>query len=78
MKTMIDIDDELLRKAKLRAAAEGVPLRAYIEDALRARLLPNQRGRGKFTLELSVVEGTRRPAEDIADRNALYGLMERV
>ena len=77
MKTTFDLDDELLRKAKQRAAAEGIPLRAYIEDALRARLLPSARRRGKFTLELPVVEGHRPPAVDIADRNALYDLMER-
>jgi hypothetical protein len=77
MKTTIDLDGELLRKAKQRAAAEGIPLRAYIEDALRARLLPVARRREKFTLELPVIAGSRAPAVDIADRNALYDLMER-
>lgn len=77
MKTTIDLDDDLLRKAKQRAAAEGIPLRAYIEDALKARLLPGARRRRKFTLELPVVKGKRPPSVDIADRNALYDLMER-
>lgn len=79
MKTTIDIDDELLRLAKQRAAAEQVPLRAYIEDALRARLLPRPGGRGRdrFTLDLPIVSGTAPPAVDIADRDALYDLMER-
>ena len=77
MKTTIDLDDELLRQAKQRAAAAGVPLRVYIEDALRARILPRTRGRTKFTLELPIVDGKRAPAVDIADRNALYDLMER-
>jgi len=77
MKTTIDLDDELLRLAKQRAAAAGIPLRAYIEDALRARLLPRPRGRSKFTLDLPIVEGTAPPAVDVADRNALYDLMER-
>jgi Arc/MetJ family transcription regulator len=77
MKTTIDLDDDLLRLAKQRAAAAGQPLRAYIEDALRARLLPRPRGRSKFTLDLPVVRGRAPPAVDIADRNALYDLMER-
>jgi hypothetical protein len=77
MKTTIDLDDALLRQAKQRAAAAGIPLRAYIEDALRARLLPQPRGRRKFTLELPIIEGESAPAVDVADRNALYDLMER-
>jgi hypothetical protein len=77
MKTTIDLDDELLRLAKQRAAAERIPLRAYIEDALRARLLPRPRGRARFTLDLPVVAGKGPPAVDIADRDALYDLMER-
>jgi Arc/MetJ family transcription regulator len=77
MKTTIDLDDELLRLAKQRAAAAGVPLRAYIEDALRARLLPRPRGRSKFTLELPIIQGKAPPGFDIADRNAFYDLMER-
>ncbi len=77
MKTTMDLDDELLRLAKQRAAAAGIPLRAYIEDALRARLLPRPRGRSKFTLDLPIVEGKAPPAVDVADRNALYDLMER-
>ena len=77
MKTTIELDDELLRAAKQRAAANGQPLRAFIEDALRARLLPRPRGRSKFKLEIPVIEGKRRPTVDVADRNALYDLMER-
>lgn len=77
MKTTIDLDDELLRLAKQRAAAERMTLRAFIEEALRARLLPRPRGRARFSLDLPVVAGTAPPAVDIADRNALYDLMER-
>lgn len=38
MKTTIEIDDELLRRAKIRAAEERSTLRSVLEDALR-RLL---------------------------------------
>jgi hypothetical protein len=77
VKTTVDIDDELLRLAKLRAAEAGVPLRAYIEDALRARLVPRPDQPASFKLDLPVVTGTAPPAVDIADRDALYDLMER-
>lgn len=77
MKTTIDIDDELLRKAKQQAGAAGVTLRAFIEEALRARLLPRPRKRERFHLDLPVVAGAAPPAVDISDRDALYDLMER-
>ncbi len=77
MKTTLDLDDELLRRAKQRAAAEGVPLRQYVEDALRARILPASKKRTAFKLTLPVVRGKAPPAVDVADRNALYDLMER-
>jgi Arc/MetJ family transcription regulator len=77
MKTTLDMDDELLRKAKQQAAAAGISLRTFVEDALRARLLPQAPTRSRFKLKLTVVEGDRPPAVDIADRDALYDLMER-
>ena len=77
MKTTLDMDDDLMRRAKREAAAAGVTLRTFVEDALRARLLPAGVTREPFTLQLPVVEGVRQPAIDIADRDALYDLMER-
>jgi hypothetical protein len=38
MKTTVEIDDELLKAAKKAAIDEGVSLRAFMENALRARL----------------------------------------
>jgi hypothetical protein len=77
MKTTLDMDEELLRKAKQQAAAAGISLRTFVEDALRARLLPQPPARSRFKLKLTVIEGDRPPAVDIADRDALYDLMER-
>jgi hypothetical protein len=77
MKTTLDLDDELLRLAKKRAAAAGLTLRAYVEDALRSQLLPRPQQRRHFRLELPIVEGRAPPAVNIADRDALYDLMER-
>ena len=77
MKTTLDMDDELMRRAKREAAAAGVTLRTFVEDALRARLLPATPPREPFKLALPIIEGRRPPAVDIADRDALYDLMER-
>lgn len=77
MKTTVDLDEQLLRLAKQHAAASGLTLRAYIENALRAQLLPTPERRAPFKLEVPIVEGARRPAVEVADRDALYDLMER-
>ena len=77
MKTTLDMDDDLMRRAKQQAAADGVTLRTFVEDALRARLLPATPKRAPFKLTLPVIEGHAPPAVDIADREALYDLMER-
>jgi hypothetical protein len=78
VKTTLDLDDDLLRRAKQEAARAGIPLRRLVEDALRARLLPRTRSRERFRLEVPVVAGTAPPAVDVADRDALYDLLERV
>ena len=38
MKTTVEIDDELLKAAKLAAIEEGITLRQLIEDGLRHRM----------------------------------------
>lgn len=38
MRTTLSINDELLRRAKARAAAEGVTLGHYVESAVREHL----------------------------------------
>jgi len=78
MKTTLDLDDRLLREAKQRAAAAGTSLKAYVEDALRARFLPPpERKTARFRLQLPVVEGTAPPAVEIMDRKALYDFLEK-
>jgi len=77
MKTTVELDDVLPRAAKQRAAKTGIPLRALIEDAPRARLMPRSAPPKKIKLDLPIVVGTAPPAVDIANREALYDLMER-
>jgi len=76
MKTTLDLDDALLAEAKSRAAAAGTTLKAYVEGALRSRMLPRPTEHARFVLQLPVVEGTRPPAVDVADRRELYDFME--
>jgi hypothetical protein len=76
MKTTLDMDDDLLAQAKKRAAARGMTLKAFVEEALRARMLPRSSKKRRFRMKLPVVEDTAPPAVDIADRDRLYDFME--
>ena len=77
MKTTLDLDDQLLTEAKRKAAAAATSLRAYVEDALRARLLPPpERETERFRLQVPVVDGTAPPAVEVMDRRALYEFLE--
>ena len=46
MKTTIEIPDPLFRKAKSRAAERGQTLRAFVAEALQAKLATDFAGRG--------------------------------
>jgi hypothetical protein len=76
MKTTLNIDDRLLSRAKALAAREGTTLTALVEDALRARLSPRPRSTHSFRLELPTVKGSAPPRIDIADRDALFDLLD--
>jgi hypothetical protein len=76
MKTTLDLDDVLLAEAKRRAAAEGMSLKAFVEEALRARMLPKPKSQVAFRLELPVVRGQSPPAVSTADRRVLYDYLE--
>ena len=75
MRTTLDINEELLRQAKRRAADEGSSLRSVVEQALRTFLAPRRRGPG-YRLEWRTERGTLQPGFGIDDRDALFDLME--
>lgn len=75
MKTTLDLDARLLREAKKRAASSGMTLKAFVEDALRARMAPAPHRAKRTRLRLPVVEGTAPPAVEVTDRRALYDFM---
>ncbi len=58
MKTTLDLDDELLVRAKAHAARESKSLTALIEEGLRLRLRSRQRGPARRgSSGLSVYQG---------------------
>lgn len=75
MRTTLDIDDDVLRKAKKLAAAEGRTLTAIVEEALRDRIRPRKRSK-PFKLRLLTMKGRVQPGTNLADRDALYEKME--
>ena len=76
MKTTLEIDDRLLERAKQHAATRGTTLRAVVEEALRARLTPRPEVRARYRFSPPTVRGSSPPALDVADRNALYDLLD--
>ena len=75
MRTTLDISDELLRRAKKRAADEGTALRRVVEAALQFYLGTNARGR-PYRLHWNAESGRLRPGVRLDDRDALLDLME--
>lgn len=70
MRTTINIDDQLLAEAKVRAARTHQPLGAVIDDALRVRFALQERPRVSISLPTFGDSGA--PAlVDINDRDAV-------
>jgi hypothetical protein len=76
MRTTLDLDDALVRKAKGWALKEGTTLTAIIEEALRQYLIPAGLPGKPFRLKLLTKKGRPVPGVNFADRDALYERME--
>ncbi len=76
MRTTVDINDQLLRDAKRRAAQEGTTLRRLIEKAVRGYLRPRSSQRGDYKLRWRTECGRLQPGVRLDDRDALFDLME--
>lgn len=76
MRTTLDIDDHVLRKAKQLAAREGKTLTRLIEEALRERIERPHRSARPFRLRLLTKKGRPLSGVNLADRDALYERME--
>ena len=75
MRTTVDINDELMRRAKKRAADDGVPLRDVVEAALREYLSGKPKATG-YKLKWTAEKGELMPGVDIDDRDSLYDIMD--
>ena len=77
MKITLNLDDQILRHVKERAARDGVTLTRFVENALRAKLMATPRKGSDFKLQITTVKGKRPPSVDISDRDALYDVIDR-
>ena len=77
MKTTLNLNDRVLQLAKRRAARDGITLTKFVEDALRARLVEARGAKQGYRLRLETVTGHAPPNVDIADRDALYDVIDR-
>ncbi len=70
MRTTVQLDDDIFRRAKAAAAAAGIPLSRLIEDSLRENLrrapAPEGTHVGRFRM-VTFVQGERRVAHEPAD-----------
>lgn len=74
VKTTVNLDDEILRRAKKVASDRGVTLTSFIESALREALMARP---AAYRLVWTSERGRRSPNIDPADRDALYTLLDR-
>ncbi len=75
MKTTLNLDDDLMREAKKRAAEFGTTLTRVVEDALR-KSLSEEPPAEPYVFDIPVADGGGPPIVDAADREALYDRME--
>lgn len=75
MRTTVEINDELLRRAKRCAADAGESLRAVIEAALRS-YLGNGADPDGYSLQWRAESGRIQPGVRLDDRDSLFDLMD--
>ena len=76
MKTTLNLDDNILRAAKVRSAETGETLTHFIESALRNHLACISSQRTDFRLNLLIKRGQPVPGVTLDDRDSLYEKME--
>jgi hypothetical protein len=76
MRTTLNLDDELMRAVKRRAAEIGSTMTEIFEQALREHLRGNTERDQPFVFHWVTVKGRALPGVDITDRDALYEQME--
>ena len=75
MRTTLEINDDLFRRAKRRAADEGTSLRSIVENSLRGYLSAKPDGR-QYRFRWRTESGRIQPGVRLEDRDALFDLMD--
>jgi plasmid stability protein len=76
MRTTLNLDEGLMRALKRRAAETGRTMTEMVEEAVRELLAREDEGSQVEEFRFLTVRGRRRPAVDIADRDAILDVME--
>jgi len=76
MRTTLAIDDDILRRLKQRAAAQGTTLQRVANDLLR-QALERSPSRKRYKLKLSGWRASLQPGIDLLDRDSLWEAMDR-
>ena len=76
MRTTLNLDDNLIRAAKRRAAETGRTLSSMIESALREIIEHEKKPKLSYRLRWVTVKGGVQPGVDLDDRDALIDRME--
>ena len=77
MRTTMDLSDEVMLRAKKRAAEDGVALREVVERALREYLEAGRLVRRTYRLRLKPApRGRIMPGVDLDDRDSLFDIMD--
>jgi hypothetical protein len=72
MRTTIEFPDELLTRAKVRAAQEGITMKQLFTSAIEQRLSPPEKKKGRYPPPVIITGGPVRDAtrEEIAEAMA--------
>lgn len=76
MRTTLNLDDELMRALRRRAAETGRTMTDLMEEALRALLAPQPAPSEAREFKWVTCRGKLRPGVDLADRDSLLDVME--
>lgn len=76
MRTTVAIEDRLLQAAKSRAAAAGQTLGAYIEEALRLRLIAPATSGSAVALPVFTRGTGPRPGIDLSSNRGLFDALD--
>lgn len=76
MRTTLNLDDDLMRTVKQRAAEQGRTVSSMIELALREALARETRAGRPYRLRWATVRGGLQPGVDLTDRSSLLDRMD--